>query len=75
MERDLRLSEEVESCIDNIKSDSDRGKSAGAVVGHVNYKTTTANVYAQSVEESVIAMLEEDERRIGLMEHVTGGDQ
>src|SRR6516162_4316280 len=44
-------------------------KDAGAVVGHSNYATTTANVYAQSVEASVIAMLEEDERRIGLMEH------
>jgi hypothetical protein len=47
-------------------------KDAGAVVGHANYATTTANVYAQSVEESVIAMLEEDERRIGLMEHAAG---
>jgi len=50
-------------------------KDAQAVVGHSNYQTTTANVYAQSVEESVIAMLEEDERRIGLLEHPVGGVQ
>jgi len=50
-------------------------KDAGAVVGHTNYATTTANVYAQSVEASVIAMLEEDERKIGLMEHPTPGVQ
>jgi len=50
-------------------------KDAGAVVGHSNYATTTANVYAQSVEASVIAMLEEDERRIGLMEHPIAGVQ
>jgi integrase len=50
-------------------------KDAGAVVGHANYATTTANVYAQSVEASVIAMLEEDERRIGLMEQQIGGVQ
>ena len=43
-------------------------KDAAAVVGHANYATTTANVYAQSVEESVIAMLEEDERRVGLID-------
>ena len=42
-----------------------------AVVGHSNYATATANVYAESVEASVIAMLEEDDRRIGLMEHLT----
>jgi hypothetical protein len=50
-------------------------KDAGAVVGHSNHATTTANVYAQSVEASVIAMLEEDERRIGLMEQPVGGMQ
>jgi len=50
-------------------------KDAAAVVGHTNYATTTANVYAQSVEVSVIAMLEEDERRIGLLEQVVGGVQ
>lgn len=43
-------------------------KDAAAVVGHSNYETTTANVYAQSVEESVKRMLEEDERRIGFLE-------
>jgi len=48
-------------------------KDAQAVVGHSNYQTTTANVYAQSVEASVIAMLEEDERRLALMEHPLGG--
>jgi len=42
-------------------------KYAGAVVGHSNYATTTANVYAQSVEASVIAVLEEDERRIAYL--------
>jgi integrase len=35
-------------------------KDAQDVLGHANYATTTANVYAQSVAESVIAMLEED---------------
>jgi hypothetical protein len=35
----------------------------------LHFVCTTANVYAQSVEASVIAMPEEDERRIGLMEH------
>jgi integrase len=50
-------------------------KDAGAVVGHANYATTTANVYAQSVEASVIAMLENDERHIGLLENQIGGVQ
>jgi integrase len=43
-------------------------KDAGAVMGHSSFETPTANVYAQSVEASVIAMLEENERQIGLME-------
>ena len=40
-----------------------------------NYETTTANVYAQSVAESVIAMLEEDERKMALMEDPVEGVQ
>ena len=43
-------------------------KDAAAVLGHSNYKTTTANVYAQSVEDRVRAMVEEDERHLGLIE-------
>jgi integrase len=50
-------------------------KDAGAVVGHSNYATTTANVYAQLVEASVVAMLEEDERRFSLIEQQTPGVQ
>ena len=43
-------------------------KDAGAALGHVNYKTTTANVYAQSVDEDVRNMVEQDEREMGLAE-------
>ena len=43
-------------------------KDAGAVLGHANYKTTTANVYAQSVHEDVRNMVEQDEREMGLAE-------
>jgi integrase len=43
-------------------------KDAAAVLGHANYSTTTANVYAQSVEDRVHEMVEEDERRLGLIE-------
>ena len=43
-------------------------KDVAAVLGHANYATTTANVYAQSVEDRVRAMVEEDERRLGLIE-------
>ena len=50
-------------------------KDAQDVLGHANYETTTANVYAQSVTESVIAMLEEDERKMGLMEDPVEGVQ
>lgn len=39
-----------------------------ALVGHANYETTTANVYAQSVYEDVRSMVEQDEREIGLAE-------
>ena len=45
-------------------------KDAAAVVGHSNYATTTANLYAQSVEESVRRMVEEDERMI-FVRHAT----
>jgi integrase len=43
-------------------------KAAAAVLGHANYATATANVYAQSVDDRVRAMVEEDERRLGLIE-------
>ena len=43
-------------------------KDAAAVLGHANYATTTANVYAQSVDDRVRTMVEEDERRLGLIE-------
>ena len=45
-------------------------KDAGAVLGHANYATTTANVYAQSVADEVRAMVEKDERSLGLVEPV-----
>lgn len=48
-------------------------KDAGDVMGHANYETTTANVYAQFVSESVIAMLEEDELQMGLMDKPSTG--
>ena len=41
-------------------------KDAGAVLGHANYATTTANIYAQSVDEDVRAMVQQDEREMGL---------
>jgi integrase len=50
-------------------------KDAAAVVGHANYATTTANVYAQSVDAAVSAMLAEDERLLALMEHPASGVQ
>jgi integrase len=49
-------------------------KDAGAVLGHANYATTTANVYAQSVADEVKAMVEEDERQLGLVEPVIDAD-
>jgi integrase len=45
-----------------------RLKDVGALVGHANYETTTANVYAQSVDEDVRSMVEQDEREMGLAE-------
>jgi integrase len=49
-------------------------KDAGAVLGHANYATTTANVYAQSVADEVRAMVEEDERTLGLIEPIIDAD-
>ena len=45
-----------------------RLKDAGTLMAHANYETTTANVYAQSVDEDVRAMVEQGEREMGLAE-------
>ena len=40
------------------------------MLGHANYATTTATIYAQSVADEVRAMVEEDERSLSLIEPV-----